>query len=176
VRQKSSVVHVLGVIACLSVISAGCKSGDSHPRRSSAAHEPDAGTEADAAGPNDFAATLVDLVREYDRQVSVNCPCYVEMGAYASTDDCVEAIGPGDDWVQCAAMAGSQYDSAELRASLRGLTDMFRAGTDCLSMTSCDAEARAACSSAVNLAALGGDFVVALATKCPDITLIPTRQ
>jgi hypothetical protein len=50
----------------------------------------DAAPVEDASGSTkEIASVVTDVIGDYDRLLMDNCPCYVEMGAYASVDECV---------------------------------------------------------------------------------------
>ena len=114
------------------------------------------------------------MIAAYDRMLKVNCPCFVQMGSYATVDECVAFGTPTDQWAPCAQDALRPFDSPETREVLRCMLEQFEHNTACYIAADCDVEARALCG-ASPLQCLGPNFQVGLelAMNCPDAFLLP---
>lgn len=129
---------------------------------------------ADAAEPWDLETSIKGVISDYDEQVRTNCPCFVQMGAYPSVEECVKWQGSGPDWVSCATQFLAAHNTPNARAIFSCYQEHTRAGTKCLAMTACDANERAKCPGA-SLECFQTDPSIGLmlATACPDISLLP---
>ena len=114
------------------------------------------------------------MIAAYDRMLNVNCPCFVQMGAYATLDECFKLGGSNDTWAPCAKDALRPFDSPETREILRCIHEQFEQNTTCYVAANCDVDARALCG-ASPLQCLGSHYELGLelAMKCPDTFLLP---
>jgi hypothetical protein len=157
----------------------GC-SASKHDPEDAAVVRADSGTTEDAAidagvdvdADPILVALASDTVDAYNRQVMTNCPCYVEMGAYKSVEECVSFTGSGPDWVRCAAGWLTTHDTPELRAQIQCYSDLLKSNNDCLMMAACDADERAKCDQSP-LQCFADGAALPLAVECPDISLLP---
>jgi hypothetical protein len=134
----------------------------------------DAARGAGDAGPSALETAVKGVVADYDEQVRTNCPCFVQMGAYASVEECFMFQGSGPDWVSCATRFLAAYDTPEVHEIFRCYQAQTRAGTACLAMTACDADKRAQCPGAsLECFQSNPEVGLKLAMACPDISLLP---
>jgi hypothetical protein len=128
----------------------------------------------DDAAQQPLASLVTDVVSAYDRQVMTNCPCFVEMGAYGSVDECVQLLAPGPTWVSCATNALAAYDTPQGRMIMQCYLERTQALTDCLATMPCQADARASCGGVpLECATADPELTLMLAMACPDISLLP---
>ena len=171
-----------GMLACALLLPlAACASEDPDAQMQGTALA--AGTGASAAGssaPVAPADNLMSAIQAFvdsgSEQLDFNCPCFVEMGAYKSVDECLMFQAPRKEWASCGSRALAKYDSAETRGVFTCLADIVRESTVCLKSKPCDPVARAECG-ASPLQCIGehADLGLALFTECPDLALL-TRQ
>jgi hypothetical protein len=129
---------------------------------------------APAPAASEFETMVVELIAAYDRMLNVNCPCFVQMGAYTSFDECFAFGASNETWAPCAKDALRPFDSPETREILHCMLDQFNHNTECFAASDCDGDARALCGSSP-LQCLGSNyqFGLELAMKCPDSFLLP---
>jgi len=121
-------------------------------------------------------SAIAAFVNSGSAQLELNCPCFVDMGAYKSIDDCLMYQAPRKDWVSCGTRALAKYDSPETRGVFTCLADIVNESTACLKTKPCDPVERAECG-ASPLQCIGEhiDLGLALFMECPDLALL-TRQ
>jgi hypothetical protein len=159
---------------------------------SAACGDDDAATaDAGAADANQSDATVHDaaadttvqlearvrgVVDAYQEQSEVNCPCFVDMGAYESLEECEMWQGARSEWVDCATDALKDHDTPETRAMMQCYVDKMRAETACLATKACDSVERAECSETpVDCLREHLEDALMLAMSCPDLSLLPRQ-
>jgi hypothetical protein len=172
-------LKICGLVSWLAGVGCGDDGAQRHEEPSSDAAAP----RDDAASgrpKSDVEAVLAKVFARFDDTVRANCPSFVDMGAYASVDECAMWQLSRDDWAPCVAgVVAEQPMPTEALEVYECLADQFDANSECLSTRACDAEARAECRLDL-LQCLGSDLARALAletsVRCPDITLLPRQQ
>jgi hypothetical protein len=177
-RSRSARWRALVSIAVLAI--AGC--GDDAapgPAQPQDAGDSDAQRDSSAASEakGELEASVTGLFSEFDGQVRANCPCFVEMGAYASVDECLMWQGSREDWVPCTVSVLAKYDSPETREALNCVREQSKALAECVSTKSCDPTERAECAQSPLQCLMGlTEFALALGMECPDLTLLPRQS
>ena len=124
-----------------------------------------------------MGSLIASFVNEAGTQLEFNCPCFVQMGAYKSVDECMMWQGARPDWVPCSTDALTKFDTPETREVFRCLSNMVRDSTACLRSKPCDAVARAECgTSRLQCLAAHVDLGFELLKECPDIALLTRQQ
>jgi hypothetical protein len=165
------------------LLFSGCGDDDQNSPRRRETELADAAAEggdasADAAKPaGELESKLTDLFGELDRTTEQNCSCYVEMGAYSSVEECVMWQASRPEWAPCTASVLEEHP--EGLAVLQCVVEELRKNAECLATKPCDGEARAECD--LNpIECVGNEdgqtLALALATRCPDISLLPRQQ
>lgn len=131
-----------------------------------------------AAAESDVRAIIRSVIDAYDRGVEGNCPCQVEMKAYASVEECSMWQHSGPDWVDCATAVLAEHDSPANRMSMQCFAQLMADAVECEAALPCGSDARGGCRSSP-LSCLGNSealpLALGLAMQCPDIGLL-TRQ
>ncbi|HKU39073.1 MAG TPA: hypothetical protein VJR89_13020 [Polyangiales bacterium] len=156
----------LGLWAGLCWLGCGDDAGD--PRDT-----PDAAEAVDASTKETVASVVADILEQSDRSLADNCPCYVEMGAYASVDECVMWQHSRDDWAPCVDSVLAKHADPDTLDAFRCMRELWANMLMCLREKPCDPVERAECGRSP-LECLGGQgqLAVELATACPDVGLL----
>jgi hypothetical protein len=125
----------------------------------------------------EIASVVTDVIGDYDRLLMNNCPCFVEMGAYASIDECVMWQSSREDWIPCLRGVLAKHRSPETLDAFRCMQDEVEAMTECLATKACDPMERAECDrNPIGCLAAQTEVGLEVATQCPDITLLPREN
>lgn len=166
-------MHRLSCALWLVGVGLGCTEGQSPHADASA---PDASARADAADGG-LDALLSQWIDEWDRQMTTQCSCLVESGAYESRDECFEYLRSGSDWLECLSSALAERESPETVATGRCVLDQIRMRNECLESTACGTEAHAQCSVLMlECAAVDPALTVIISESCPDTTILPRNE
>ena len=132
---------MLRLSCALWLVGFGLACGDDQPSQADSA-ERDAGDDA-AAASGRLEKLLSQWIDEWDRQMTTQCACLVESGAYKSQDECFEFLRSGSDWLQCISSALADSNSPETLATGKCVLDQIRLRNECLESTTCGSEDRA---------------------------------
>jgi hypothetical protein len=164
----------LRLVAAAWLLFSGCGDDDEHPARRRTRDVPDAAAESGDGSAGALESRLTGLFGKLDSATEQNCGCYVEMGAYASVEECVMWQASRPEWIPCTASFFAEHP--EGLEVLQCLIGELEQNSECLATKPRDAESRAECD--LNpLACVDNEaaqtLTLALATRCPDISLLP---
>jgi len=127
----------------------------------------------DDSASNEVRALVADTVDAYDRQFEIQCPCYVQLGAFESVESCMTLVGSGPDWVDCATEVLEENDSPEVRQEVRCSLEQTRAQSDCYEEAMCDLGMSAECQQ-IDLGCEERDnpLLLLVLERCPDLGLL----
>jgi hypothetical protein len=153
------------LIATCAIVSASC--GDD-----------DAAADAGRGSRGRRVEWAREWIAAYDREVGATCPCLAQLGAFASAEECMRALGSGPTWAECANEAVEASDAGGLLSEehARCLIDSRAARAGCLERAGCDADAMGVCLSMPNMPAdcppLDADLTLLVLEHCPDLGLL----
>jgi hypothetical protein len=152
-----------------------CACGDDDGQSKQAHAEADAGRDAAAdVEHGELERILGDWIAEWDRQMSTQCECLVESGAYERMDECVAYLRSGAGWLDCVSDALADRDSEATRATGRCVLAQLRSRNECLETTECGTEARGQCSDlTIACAVVDPAVTVLISEQCPDTAILP---
>jgi hypothetical protein len=152
------------LIASLSALACGSRQMESKPT------DGGPGEDAQATAETELALIVNDVLTQYHRALQINCPCFVQMGAYDSIETCAKWQASGPDWSNCASHVFAEHDTPETREAMRCFVRRIEQNADCLKTKPCDAQERAACDTSPLGCLLGEarEFGLALANQCPS--------
>jgi hypothetical protein len=135
----------------------------------------------DAAPANDaivsakeIGVVVTDAIGVYDQLLTDNCPCYVEMGAYDTVEECLMWQGSREAWIPCLRKALAMHQTPEALEMFRCMTDVAKVTMECLATKGCDPVERGECGpSPIQCVAGHTELALDLGTQCPDISLLP---
>lgn len=168
----------LAVWVGVSSLSLGCgdDAGAPSPRHEdvgadAAAHDADRDDHHDHA---ELKALLSDWIHEWDRQMTTQCACLVESGAYKTQAECFDYLRAGASWLSCVSTVLADRDSPETRHKGECLVEQQQMRNACLDATECGSEARGDCSTIqVECAAIDPALTVLVSEQCPDTAILP---
>lgn len=129
------------------------------------------GGDAPSESQNEIDALVTDFQGAFDRLALDNCPCFVEMGAYASIDECLRMHQPREDWTPCVRSILSKHQTPEVLDAFRCMSDATEATRACLATKACDPVERAECGHSP-LECLGGlpELGLEIVQQCPEVS------
>lgn len=165
-------ISTLCLASC--VVIAAC--GDSKPATQGSAGAPaiTAGMAAPVWEPKTEPERIVaDVIKSFDHQVEVNCPCFVAMGAYPSVPQCVQWQHSREDWAPCLSGVLAKHNTPETLEAFRCYAKLMGEQQACLGAMPCDPMQRAMCIRSPG-ECVGEQFAILLeaSATCPDVALL----
>ena len=160
-------------LACC-VLVAACGDAKQPAQGSAGAPAPTAGMAAPAWEPKSEPEKIVaDVIKSWDQQIEVNCPCFVAMGAYPSVAQCVQLQHSRGDWGPCMSAVLAKHQTPETFEAFRCYANLMREQQICLGTMACDPMQRATCIRSPG-ECIGEQFGVLLeaSAMCPDVALL----
>lgn len=127
----------------------------------------------DESTASEARTLVVDTVAAYDRQFEIQCPCYVQLGAFESVAACMMLVGSGPSWVDCATTVLEENDAPEVRQEVRCSLEQMHARNDCYEAAMCDPAMSVTCEE-IDLGCGARDTALTslVLERCPDLGLL----